>query len=310
MDVFVGVDGGGTTTRAVVVDEDLGELGRAEVAGSVVTVRDPGPAAEAVAAAVREAAATAGVGLPVAGLWAGLAGAGAEVPNTAVTARLEAEALARHLRVGTDVEAAFHDAFPSGPGVMLVAGTGSIVWSRNPSGETHRVGGWGQQLGDEGSGYWIGLEGLRLVVRAEDGRLPETTLRAGILRHCGASSVSDLVAWVNGAHKSEVAALVPVVVGHAKEGDVGAGHIIDRAVSALTEQVRAAVDEMDGSRANATVVLWGGLVASGGPLEDRVRAALVEMGVACDPRSVDPPMGAARLARELVRSHRGARPIA
>ena len=103
-----------------------------------------------------------------------------------MTAALFGVGLAESIEVGTDVEAAFHDAFGDGPGVMLIAGTGSIAWARDESGVMHRVGGWGQHVGDEGSGYWIG-HGARsgAWTGAEDGRSAATALRESVLESLG-----------------------------------------------------------------------------------------------------------------------------
>ena len=128
MSVFIGVDGGGTSTRAVVVDREGHELGRAVAGGAVATSHDPSAAARAVSRAVRDAAEVAGVQLPAAVLWAGLAGAGPKEAREGVTKAILRLRLADQVHVGTDVEAAFHDAFPQGPGMLLIAGTGSIAW--------------------------------------------------------------------------------------------------------------------------------------------------------------------------------------
>lgn len=317
MSVFAGVDGGGTRTRAVLVDEEGRELSRAEHDGAVVTAAQPEDAAEAVRAALARAADEAGLSLPVDVLWAGLAGAGAATPRAAVTRALRRHDLADRLIVGTDVEAAFHDAFGQEPGVLLIAGTGSIAWARGADGVERRVGGWGRMLGDEGSGYWIGMEGLRHLTRVEDGRRGPTPLRDALLDRCGVESVEELVGWVEEATKSEVASLAPVVVDVADRGDSGAGAIVEAAVDHLVDLVMTAVraagdagdaDSGSGRRAEAEVggrdaglVLWGGLVAPGGPLRDRLTEALRESGVRAEDRSVDPPMGAARLARASVR---------
>lgn len=293
--LFAGVDGGGTRTRAVIVDEAGRELGRAEHDGAVVTVARPEDAAEAVRRAVTGALDHAGLTAPVDVLWAGLAGAGTAGPRAGVTRALRSLDLADRVIVGTDVEAAFHDAFGDGMGVLLIAGTGSIAWVRDEAGVERRVGGWGRSLGDEGSGYWIGLEGLRRLTRAEDGRAPQTSLRAALLDACGAESVDQLVAWVEGAAKSDVAALAPRVVACADAGDAAAAEVVAGAVAELAHLVEAA-----GSPPATEVVLWGGLVAPGGPLRSTLRGELGRLGLSASDRSVDPPLGAARLARASV----------
>ena len=137
-----------------------------------------------VEAAVEAAAEHAGVALPAAALWAGLAGAGNDRARRAVEGALPTALSARTV-VGTDVEAAFYDAFRGGPGVLLIAGTGSVAWARGTNDAVCRVGGWGRHLGDEGSGYALGSEGLRSIAHSEDGRGPATALRLGALEALG-----------------------------------------------------------------------------------------------------------------------------
>lgn len=305
MRTFAGVDGGGTRTRTVIIDAEGAELGRGEFDGAVVTAHEPERAAEAVRRAMEQAAEAAGVALPVHVLWAGLAGAGATAPRAAVTRALREFDLAERLIIGTDVEAAFHDAFSEGPGAMLIAGTGSIAWARDAEGHELRVGGWGRLLGDEGSGYRIGLEGLSWLTRAEDGRAPPTEMRETLLTLCGVSSVDDLVAWMEAASKGDVAALAPAVIECAEGGDEGAETIVESAVDALGEHLEAVFGAMgtaERDRSSIEVALWGGLVAPGGPLEARMSERLRAMGLAAAGRQIDPPMGAARLARASVAS--------
>lgn len=298
MTFFVGVDGGGSRVRALLVDDRGQPLGRAEAAGAVVRVDDPEPAADAVTRAVSDAAERAGVRLPVTTLWAGLAGAGSLPARKAVTDLLADRGLATRVIIGTDVEAAFHDAFGAGPGILLIAGTGSIAWARDGHGVSHRVGGWGRDLGDEGSGFRLGADALRRVMRALDGRDPPTGLREVVLGALGLAEAAELVAWVSQASKRDVAALAPLVVGAAELGDAGATAIVDEAVDALEGHVRAALRRLSDSwdAAGVEVVLWGGLLAPRGPLRARVRGALASIPVTVSDREPDPPAGAARLA--------------
>ncbi|MYH48815.1 MAG: hypothetical protein F4151_04620, partial [Gammaproteobacteria bacterium] len=122
-----GVDGGGTRTRVLLLARDGATAGRAEGPAALVRPDRPAAAARVVADTVRRAADAAGVALPLPALWAGLAGAGQPRVRRALEAVLRNERIARAVRVGTDVEAAFHDAFGGGPGIVVVAGTGSVV---------------------------------------------------------------------------------------------------------------------------------------------------------------------------------------
>ena len=330
MSLFVGVDGGGTRTRAVVIDGDGRELARAEDEGAVVTAHRPDDAAEAVRRVVEAALKKCGRRDRADVLWAGLAGAGSAAPRAAATRALRRLELADRLLVGTDVEAAFYDAFGDHPGLLAIAGTGSIVWARYGDGTERRVGGWGRLLGDEGSGYWIGLQGLRRLTSSEDGRAAPTAMEAPLLDACRVKTVAEAVGWVETASKSRVSSLAPHVVACADAGDEAALAIVSEAVEQLVAMVRAAMSpppaRSDESRPEGTagqkvpsggasvqrppaggasvedVVLWGGLVAPGGPLRGRLAAALGSLGLRVVEVEVDPPLGAARLARAAVGS--------
>ncbi len=296
MRLFVGVDGGGTHTRAVVVDENQQELGRAMGPGAVVTPGAPDASVRAVADAVRAAVREAGGQLPVERLWAGLAGAGSDEGRLGVTRGLEGAALADQVVVGTDVEAAFHHTFGSHPGILLIAGTGSVAWGRSAAGDLVRVGGWGERLGDEGSGFAIGLAALRAILHASDGRGARTSLTASVVGTLGLERPEALVAWCAAATKGDVAALVPVVVEAAEGGDMAARAILDAAVEDLSAHVAAAVERTGPWEESPVLVLWGGLLQPGGPLRSALEAAAAEHSCELDSRTVDPALGAAWLA--------------
>src|SRR6202521_4901153 len=102
--------------------------------------------------------------------------------------------IARHSRVlvVNDALIALVAGAGDAPGILLNAGTGSIAYGRNATGEAARAGGWGHMIGDEGSGYWIGREALAAVMRAADGRGPETRLTAELLEHFNIDDTSRL----------------------------------------------------------------------------------------------------------------------
>lgn len=294
-----GVDGGATRSRCVVMSPDGEVLGRASGGSAVARESSAGIAAAGVEEVVLAAAEDAGVELPLRALWAGLAGAGREGARLAVEERLRETTLARAVRVGTDVEAAFHDAFQEGPGILLVAGTGSIGWGRGEEGESRRVGGWGPLLGDEGSGYRIGLQALRAVVRESDRRGRATELGRVILGELELGDPGELVAWTEGASRAEVAALAPAVVRTAEGGDAPAEEIVAEAVEALREHLLVVLTELGPWGRPPEVALAGGLLDPGGPLRKRMEA--MARGLGARPRSepVDAARGAASLALGL-----------
>ena len=305
MNFAIGVDGGGTWTRAVVVDQDGHELGRGETEGAVVTTYEPEAAAEAVRQAVDRALVNTSLSAPGDILWAGLSGAGNDEARTAIEDALVKSHVAEKIVVSTDVEVAFHDAFGFGPGIMLVAGTGSIAWARRPDGTVVRVGGWGQHIGDEGSGYQIGMDALRCITRAEDGRAGPTALRDTILRHLGLEDVQGLVGWIGIASKREIAALVPLITQAAAQDDPASKGILELAIQGCRRHLEA-IFEISGPWIDQPpiVALWGGLLRSGGPLHDEILRVVGDYGLEILVRDPDPALGAARLALEQGLSNR------
>jgi N-acetylglucosamine kinase-like BadF-type ATPase len=293
-DLFVGVDGGGTHARAVVTDAAGVELARRTGPAGLIDPREPAAAAAVVAQLAREALRSAGARRARA-LCCGLAGARRQQERDAVRVALVIEDLADDVHVVGDAAAAMADAFPVGGGVLVIAGTGSIAWASD-GGEPLRIGGWGQLLGDEGSGYAIALAALRAVTRCAD-RAEDTLLTAVALRHAGVERVHDLISWTAAARKAEIAALAPQVLQCAADGDAAACAIRAQAVSDIVDLATTAARRLAG-RVSA-FALAGGLIAPGGPLRDEVIAALTARapGAIVSTRPVDAALGAARLAR-------------
>lgn len=299
MSLFIGIDGGGTGATAVVMDGSGAELGRIEGGPALVRPADPAAGAAALADLAVRALAAAGAAPPAAGLCCALAGAGRDEARRALAAALHREAVAVRIRVTTDAEAALHDAFQSGPGILLIAGTGSIAWARGADGRTARAGGWGALLGDEGSGYALGLGALRAVARADDGRGEETALRDVVLRETGVASPDALIGWADDASKAGVAALAPAVCATADAGDAVARALVQAAARDLASHVATLERRLAPWPAPPAIALAGGLIAPGRPLRDVVLRALRALDPPVRPldRAVDAARGAAELAR-------------
>ena len=301
----VGVDGGATRTRILLSGPDGSELGRAEGQGSLLGAGRDDRIAEAIVAQVRRLAGEAGVSLPLDALCAGLAGAaGRPEARRHCEDHMERSGVARLVRVISDADVAFADAFGDGEGgILIVSGSGSIGVARVEGMPPHapllRVGGWGALLGDEGSGYGLGLAGLRAAVRGAENRGPATSLVEVLSHAVGASSIRSLFDWTNGAGKSAIAALAPVVVAEAAGGDFVARSLVDRAVTDVAAHAVALRRRHFGSTSGPPVALVGGLVEAGGPLRGQVREALKAEGFAVLPGHVVPARGAVRLARGM-----------
>lgn len=298
--LVVGVDGGGTRTRAVVLDEEGREVGRAEGGGAIADAVNPGAPATAVAGVCLAALRAAGAGAPAHALWAGLSGAGREEARGAVEAELARAGVAGRVRVGTDIAAAFHDAFGDGPGILLVAGTGSIAAGRSEDGREARAGGWGRHLGDEGSGYALGAAALKEATWQADGRAGRSALFTDVLGSLGLDDAGALIPWAAAATKGQVAALAPVVVRAAARGDGAAARIVAQAVGDLEAHVVALVERLGPWTRAPGVALTGGLLQQAGPLRRPLEDLLARRGVGLVHREPDPALGAARLALALA----------
>lgn len=123
-----------------------------------------------------------------------------------------------------------------GPVVVLICGTGSVVFGRDANGNLMRVGGWGYLFGDEGSGFSLGMEALRRVMQAYDGRAPATRLTDLILQARGCHSPEELIPniYAHPSIRAEIASLAPLVEQAAQEGDAVARHLLEQAAGELT----------------------------------------------------------------------------
>lgn len=302
--LVVGVDGGGSKTRALVANSEGVVLGTADGPASAVRAGGVEYAADVIAACVREALAAAGRDdARPAALYAGVAGVGREPERSALERAIRERALAGVLGVTTDAAIALDDAFPDGPGLLLIAGTGSIAFGRAPDGRFERVGGWGPTIGDEGGGAWIGRRALNVAAASADGREPETALLPALLVAAEAEDPTGLVGWAGRATPADFATLAPVVLRVAADGDLRANSLLALAVEELVLHVRALarslfVDE----RAAVPVALAGGLLARRGPLRRRLehRLKTAVPGAQVLQREVAPERGALRGALRLL----------
>ena len=123
------------------------------------------------------------------------------------------------------------------PAIMILSGGGAVAYGRDAFGHSARSGGWGHLLGDEGSGYWIGLEAIKVVFRAHDGMVPKTSLEAELMQRFEVDHVRDLMnkVYSGGVSEPEIAGLVPVVDALARQGDETSMRIIERAAAHLRE---------------------------------------------------------------------------
>ncbi len=298
----MGIDGGGSRTAAVIVDDETRELGRGQAGPANYHNVGLQSLRQALRAAADQACRSADRTLAdLAGLGCGLAGAG-RPEDRQVLRQTVSEVIPVHPLVLThDAEIALVGGTGRREGVVLTCGTGSMAYGLNSLGEEARAGGWGPTLGDEGSGYWIGLCGLRKAVRGYEGRARVTSLGGRILAALGLSRLEELVSWVREKGSVDaISALAPVVGQCARDGDVVAEEILDRAGSGLATLAWAVLRDLAMVNTPCEIVLAGGTLGHE-PLVVKVleqelarRAPLARV---IRPRH-DPAVGAALLVME------------
>jgi N-acetylglucosamine kinase-like BadF-type ATPase len=157
--------------------------------------------------------------------------------------RIIGESVGGELLLRGDQEIALDDAFKGGEGILVIAGTGSNVMGRTADGTIYNVGGWGPALGDEGSGYWIGVEAIRATFWAQDRDVP-TRMLEEFLIYWELDGIGELVEKANERPSPDFAALTPVVVKCAEQGDELASAVLERAGEELAEQISLAALKM------------------------------------------------------------------
>jgi glucosamine kinase len=292
--VLIGADVGGSKT-AVAVSRDGKIVGRADGPGAALRPGRALVSSSAIADVVRQALSSAGLLLGDV-LVVGAAGAGREPEREELRKALRGENVASSVVVTTDIEIALAAAFADRPGIVVSAGTGSVAVGRDRVGKRHRIGGYGWQMGDEGSGYAIGRASLGAVSRAVDGRSPKTALSDRLLKATRSEDYEDLVRWAAGASPAEVAALAPHVLAVAAGGDPLAQGIADYAARELSQLAICLVPKMD-INPPIPVAVTGGLLGADQPLRKTLLAKLAEESVfQPTDNPVDAVSGALRMA--------------
>ena len=270
--VVLGIDGGGTNTRAVIASGDV-ILGRAQ-GGSIKRLRVGAEVAEANLRALLSNVFLAAKVSHVDAASAGVASASMPGVSEWVTHVFRDFDIENSEVVGDEV-IALDAAFRGGPGILQIAGTGSNCIGRTASGERESAGGYSSVLGDEGSGYWIGLHGIRQALHAHD-RGESSRILNAVAVAWGTSTLEELVNLGNAVPGPDFAALAPVISKAAEQGDEVATRILLQAASDLAEfilLVRRKLRERHGLVEEVPVAFTGSVLEKMGI----VRARLTEL---------------------------------
>lgn len=313
-ELFVGVDGGGTKTTALIA-RNIGSRGAAPEwdmfgrgVGGPSNPNNVGfdASAAAVAEAIRAAVADSGRSVEMfAGVCAGIAGAGSAESRGKLGDRLkELGVRAKTLDVTSDLMILFDAGTPQGWGIVMIGGTGSSTSGRTPGGKTTRAGGWGYKFDDRGSSYALAIEALRAVARSADGRGPATGLTNLVLRELGVSAPNELIRLVYAptATPESIARLGPLVFQAAQAGDVVALGILHRETLELAETVRAVAQTLGMTTEPFPLALAGTLLLEQEAYRDSILAQIRAHRLRPDPVTLvrEPAEGALLRAFRLA----------
>jgi N-acetylglucosamine kinase-like BadF-type ATPase len=255
--IAIGVDAGGTSTVAALA-HDGGFVREASGPAANPSSLGVDGSAAAIIAAIR--------GVAVAdepdAIHAGVAGAGRASIARALEARIAEAFPSARVSVGDDAQIALRGAIPEGPGVVAIAGTGSIAYAEHGD-QRVRIGGFGYLLGDEGSAFALGMGAVKNYARALDGRAPREETCELVARALEAPDRETLLAAIYDARlvPTRIAALAPSIIAFAGKGNRTSTKLVQEAAKDFGELVRAAIKGAGLADASPTVALAGGLFA-------------------------------------------------
>jgi len=297
--IFLGIDGGGSKTSCIIGDENS-VLGTGTSAGSNVVRVGEDRARKSLGVAIRQACAAANIGPSrIEKTCVGIAG-GALPEIAGVVRRLVSDFVSGEVAVVGDMVIAMEAAFGGGPGVIVIAGTGSIVYGRNAAGQTARAGGWGFAISDEGSGHWIGRSAVAATMRAFDEAGADSTgpLLDGIMNSWGVTTREQFVVAAN--KSPDFAALLPAVLSAADAGDATARIVLTQAGRELATLAGIVIARLFEKRRAVPVAVSGGVFGNSAVVRQvfgkSLRAAYPHASLKTT--VIDPVKGALTLARK------------
>ena len=305
MPYYLGIDGGGTKTTCAVGDE-IRLLAKATAGPSNIVRVGEAQARQSLIQAVRQACAACGIA-PKQVIRTCVGGSGAARPELAAIIRsILAEILPSPIDVIGDMETSLEAAFGDGPGVIVIAGTGSIAYGRDKAGNTLRAGGWGFEIGDEGSAHWIGRCAVSALLRASDlegDAMLSAPMANALFKTWGVNSLLDLARTANSIPAPDFASLFPAI---AASDDHLARQVLARAGRELAEFAALVIRRLfaQDTMPSVPVAMIGGVfrhsifVREAFYNELRNLASLARVL----PEVVDPVEGALRMARKEARA--------
>jgi glucosamine kinase len=240
----------------------------------------------------------------ITGVCAGLAGAGRRSVVRRVTVFLSDEFPVATTQVTTDYEIALEAAVGTGPGVVLISGTGSVAYGRNQDGETARAGGYGPWLGDEGSAFEIGRRAVSAVARSRDADAPVTVMAEMISATLECPDWDDLMLRIMKSPDEVFPKLFPIVAAAANSDDSAAKEILFASAIGLGHLAMLVIRRLGMKAQEFPLVKCGGIFGNSTVLDPLLDSVLASgaLRARISRLEISPAVGAARIAARISES--------
>ena len=243
-ELFIGIDGGGTKTTGLLADHTGHIIAQAESGASNYHAVGEEQTKRVLSSVITQLMDDANAELGSCACCLGLAGVASAADKEIIGRICDDIGLPENRILTHDAQVALIGGAEELSGVIIIAGTGSIVYGIDAAGREAQAGGWGHLLGDEGSGYDIARRALQAIARAADGRGVPTQLSSLMLDALEFPQPRDIIPWIHAASKDKVAGLAGVVFDTANAGDSVARGILDEAADELTLAARVVIDKL------------------------------------------------------------------
>lgn len=255
---FIGIDGGGTKSKLVLVDEKLNILYEHIGIGTNLLSVGINNAAKTFFELIKNAVKSTNIAISqIKGITIGTAGAGRNEQVKSLMNKLliilqSKKYPVENLIITSDAEITLKGAFPNGKGIILIAGTGSILYGKDDDGKIFQIGGMGKLIGDEGSGYSIGKKGLSVISKIFDGREKSTLLFEVFKKKFDIKTQPEMIDIVYSKNFS-IAKFAETVIETASQGDEFSLSILDEEAEELLKHIVTAINQLKSNKLNLTL---------------------------------------------------------
>ncbi len=305
MKYYIGLDGGGTKTKGILADHNLNVLSEATGGPSNFLMLGTDAVSETLFNVINECLENADVKFEdVGAVVLGSTGAGrrsdAEQLEKAFIFFTATRGISfKFFRVESDARIALEGAFAGKPGSILIGGTGSIMFGKDENGEIHRVGGFGRFIGDEGSGYMLGKQGLTAIAKHYDGRGKKTILADLLKTNFEIEEPSQLITRIY-KKKFDIASVAPLVITGAEREDAVCLDILEKQSDELIDHIHAMKKMLNAKSLNLSLI--GSIIASNNVYSKLFKEKVKKRCKSCKivKPELPPALGAIVMAKQLA----------